>query len=93
MQLLLFFAIWLAAIPRYAAVAQPVPEYGFAKYALLGQPASSLGTNVVNHIRYSESARRLWLAGRNGLVYTDDGGATFHTITAIQRFNENGIQA
>ena len=90
---LLFFAIWLVAMPRYAAVAQPVPEYGFAKYALQNQPASSLGTNVVNHIRYSESARRIWLAGRNGLVYTDDGGATFNTITAIRRFNENGIQA
>lgn len=92
MQLLLFFAIWLAAMPR-CAFAQPAPEYSFAKYALLGQPASSLGTNVVNHIRYGELARRIWLAGRNGLIYTDDGGATFHTITAIRRFNENGIQA
>ncbi|PIO47184.1 MAG: hypothetical protein CMR00_11780 [[Chlorobium] sp. 445] len=89
----LYVALTLLVALPFSLSAQSKLDYGFAKYPLRMSTGSALGTNVVNSIRYSQSERRVWFAGRNGLVYTDNGGNTFHTITAIRRFNDNGIQS
>lgn len=93
---ILLSSIGLVSIAQISGWAQVKPDapFGFAKYAerTLTQSAN-LGTNIVNHIRYSAETRRVWLAGRRGLVWTDNGGETFTTITAVPRFNQNGIQS
>ncbi|MCS7012010.1 MAG: hypothetical protein RMI34_03640 [Chloroherpetonaceae bacterium] len=87
-----FALTYISHATLYAQTSISVP-YSFAKYSLhFFSQRSNLGTNIVNHIRYSPVHRRVWLAGRNGLVWTDDGGITFNTITAVPRFNQNGIQ-
>ncbi len=86
----LFFSSSLAALaqktePTTFAFEKPTPR------ALTVSNTVGIGTNVVSQFRYSDAQRRLWLGGRNGLVSTTDG-ATFTTVTAVRKFNEQGVQ-
>jgi hypothetical protein len=93
----LVFGVALFSLTAEGVLAQASSkfEYKFEKRlpALQQTGAGNVASNVTSYFGYNAARRQMWLGTLGGLSVTNDSALSFQTVTAVPRFNQQGIQS